>query len=58
MTMRRYRIIANPTAGSGAGGRAIPQIERLLSKYSLDYDLVRTVLVLCFSDTFPDVFEI
>lgn len=42
MTTRRYRIIANPTAGSGAGERAIPQIERLLSKYSLDYDLVRT----------------
>ena len=38
----KYRIIANPTAGSGAGGRAIPRIERLLSEYGLDYDLVRT----------------
>ena len=40
--MRKYRVIANPTAGSGAGERAIPQIERLLAKYSLDADIVRT----------------
>jgi diacylglycerol kinase (ATP) len=40
--MRKYKVIANPTAGSGAGERAIPQIERLLAKYSLDFDMVRT----------------
>jgi diacylglycerol kinase (ATP) len=40
--MRKYRVIANPTAGSGAGERAIPQIERLLTKYNLDADIVRT----------------
>jgi YegS/Rv2252/BmrU family lipid kinase len=40
--MKKYKIIANPTAGGGAGERAIPQIERLLTKYSLDFDIVRT----------------
>ncbi len=40
--MKRYKIIANPTAGGGAGERAIPQIERLLTKHSLDFDIVRT----------------
>jgi diacylglycerol kinase (ATP) len=40
--MKTYKIIANPTAGGGAGERAIPQIERLLAKYSLDFDMVRT----------------
>ena len=42
MTTRKCRIIANPTAGSGSGERAIPRIERLLAEYGLDYDLVRT----------------
>ena len=40
--MKRYKIIANPTAGSGAGERAIPQVERLLAQYNLDFDMVRT----------------
>ena len=40
--MKKYKIIANPTAGGGAGERAIPQIERLLTKHSLDFDIVRT----------------
>jgi len=40
--MLRHMIIANPTAGRGASGEAIPQIERLLSEYGLDFDLVRT----------------
>ncbi len=40
--MRKYKIIANPAAGSGAGARAIPRIERLLAKYSLDFDIVCT----------------
>jgi diacylglycerol kinase (ATP) len=40
--METYKIIANPTAGGGAGERAIPQIERLLAKYNLDSDIVRT----------------
>jgi hypothetical protein len=37
---RKYKIIANPTAGGGAGERAIPQIERWLTKYGLDFDIV------------------
>ena len=40
--MSRYRIIANPVAGGGAGERAIPQIERLLTRHGLDFDVVRT----------------
>ena len=40
--MRKYKIIANPTAGRGAGERAIPHIERFLTKHGLDFDLVRT----------------
>ena len=35
--MKKYKIIANPTAGGGAGARAIPRIERLLTKYNLDF---------------------
>jgi hypothetical protein len=42
--MQKYKIIANPTAGSGTRARAIPQIERLLTKYTLDSDIVRTQL--------------
>ncbi|MBN1247433.1 MAG: diacylglycerol kinase family lipid kinase [Anaerolineae bacterium] len=37
-----YRIIVNPTAGRGAGERAIPQIEQRLQAQGLSYDLVRT----------------
>lgn len=40
--MPRYKIIVNPVAGRGAGERAISQIERVLSGYGLDFDLVRT----------------
>ncbi len=40
--MTTYKIIVNPVAGRGAGERAIPQIEGVLSEYGLDFDLVRT----------------
>jgi diacylglycerol kinase (ATP) len=40
--MTKYRIIANPVAGSGAGARAIPKIIRLLNEYQIEYDLVKT----------------
>ena len=40
--MKKYKIIANPAAGGGAGKRAIPQVEHLLTKYRLDYDIVHT----------------
>nr|HID15155.1 diacylglycerol kinase family lipid kinase [Anaerolineae bacterium] len=40
--MLRYKVIANPLAGNGAGERAIPQVERILSGYGLDFDVVRT----------------
>ena len=40
--MKKYKIIVNPTAGGGAGVRAIPRIERLLTEYSLDFDIVCT----------------
>jgi diacylglycerol kinase (ATP) len=40
--MSKYKIIANPTAGGGAGARAIPQIEQWLTRYNLDFDIVRT----------------
>jgi YegS/Rv2252/BmrU family lipid kinase len=40
--MTTYKLIVNPVAGRGAGERAIPQIERMLSGHGLDFDLVRT----------------
>ncbi len=40
--MTTYKLIVNPTAGRGAGERAIPEIERMLSGHGLDFDLVRT----------------
>jgi diacylglycerol kinase (ATP) len=40
--MTRYRIIVNPTAGKGAGEQAIPQAERMLGEYGLDFDVVCT----------------
>jgi diacylglycerol kinase (ATP) len=40
--MKKIKIIANPVAGSGTGARAIPQIEQLLRKHDLDFDIVRT----------------
>ena len=40
--MTTYKMIVNPVAGRGAGEQAIQQIEPLLSRYGLDFDLVRT----------------
>jgi len=40
--MPKYKIIVNPTSGRGHGEEAIPQIERMLNEYDLDFDLVRT----------------
>ena len=40
--MPKYKIIVNPTAGRGAGEQSIPRVERMLSEYGLDFDLVRT----------------
>ena len=40
--MPKYKIIVNPTSGRGHGEESIPQIERMLSEYNLDFDLVRT----------------
>jgi YegS/Rv2252/BmrU family lipid kinase len=40
--MERYRIIANPAAGSGRGERAIPGIEGRLDQLDIEYDLART----------------
>jgi diacylglycerol kinase (ATP) len=40
--MPKYKIIVNPTAGRGTGGRAIPEIERLLNAHGLEFDLVCT----------------
>ena len=38
----RYFVIVNPTAGRGAGEKSIPEIEKWLTAYILDYTLVRT----------------
>ncbi len=43
--MTKYKIIANPNAGHGKGARAIPEIERELTRLGLDFDLVRTECV-------------
>jgi diacylglycerol kinase (ATP) len=40
--MTKYMIIANPNAGHGKGARAIPEIERELTRLGLDFNLVRT----------------
>ncbi|MFQ6101942.1 MAG: diacylglycerol/lipid kinase family protein [Anaerolineae bacterium] len=40
--MPRYKIIANPIAGRGAGKQTIPRVERILGGYGLDFDVVRT----------------
>ena len=40
--MTKYKIIANPSAGSGKGKRSISQIEQLFERYKLDYDLIST----------------
>jgi len=38
--VHKYMIIANPAAGNGAGSRAIPKIQRLLTSLGLDFDMV------------------
>ena len=40
--MTKYKIIANPSAGSGKGKRSISQIEQLFKRYKFDYDLIST----------------
>lgn len=40
--MTRYKIILNPTAGKGNGLKVRPEIEKILTKYGLDYDIVQT----------------
>lgn len=40
--MKKYKVIANPTAGHGTALRAIPILETLLKKHQLDYEIVRT----------------
>ena len=40
--MTKYKIIANPSAGSGKGKRSISQIEQLFEQHKLDYDLIST----------------
>ncbi len=40
--MKQHKIIANLATARGAGARAVPQIERLLTKHGLDFDIVCT----------------
>ncbi len=40
--MLRYRLIFNPAAGRGTSTQSLPRIERLLTSYSLNFDLVYT----------------
>jgi YegS/Rv2252/BmrU family lipid kinase len=40
--MNKYKIIANPAARSGGAYKSIPKLEQALSKYGIDYDLVKT----------------
>jgi diacylglycerol kinase (ATP) len=40
--MKRLKVIANPVAGSGAGARAIPRIQKLLNEHQIEVDLVQT----------------
>jgi diacylglycerol kinase family enzyme len=37
-----YYFIVNPIAGRGAGALAIPQLDALVRRLQLDYELVRT----------------
>jgi len=37
-----YKIIVNPTSGRGSGGRSVPQIEKLLIEYGLNFEIVQT----------------
>lgn len=40
--MTKYRIIANPVSGRGAGEQAIPVVQELLRAQGLDFGIVRT----------------
>ncbi|MEA3326651.1 MAG: diacylglycerol kinase family protein [Chloroflexota bacterium] len=40
--MEKYYIIVNPTAGRGAAGKAVPEIEEQLKSLGINYDLVLT----------------
>ena len=40
--MKKYTVIANPTAGHGNGLRAIPHIRQLFNEFHFEYDLVIT----------------
>ncbi len=42
MSQQEHEIIVNPVAGSGAGARALPRIERLLADHGLPFTLVMT----------------
>ena len=37
-----YKIIVNPTSGRGSGSRSVPQIEKLLIEYGLNFEIVQT----------------
>lgn len=40
--MTRYKIILNPTAGKGNGLKVRPEIEKILTKFGLDFEVVQT----------------
>lgn len=40
--MTTFFIIANPVAGSGAGAKAIPEVEEILGRQKADFQLVQT----------------
>ncbi len=40
--MKKHYIIINPTAGRGAAGKAVPEIEDKLKSLNISYDLVQT----------------
>jgi YegS/Rv2252/BmrU family lipid kinase len=40
--MTRYKIILNPTAGKGNGLKVRPEIESILTKYGLQFDVTQT----------------
>ena len=39
---KRCRLIVNPAAGGGTAAKAVPTIERKLSQFDVEYDLIRT----------------
>ena len=40
--MKRHCIIVNPAAGKGAAKKAVPEIEAVLNRLGLDYDVKYT----------------